>query len=150
MKLSFSSDFDRSLLANILFFLFTYNFSAFLSYTWLGRHLVHDFPNSFLFFSGFLGLLIIIILVNWKVWIPFKVFVSIIISTFFSFVTLSIFIKGFPKSSHDMSAWLYIKSFLSFPLIITIAFRLYISIPVVVTIYLIFRIFLHFSVKKGE
>ncbi len=148
MSLPFVSELDRSLPANVCFYLFTYLLCIFLSYQWLNRHLVHDFPNLFLIFSGVTGLIIVILLIKWRVWIPLKVIISISVSTFFVYFIISFLLKESATSHLQLSMWSIIKGVLAMPLVLTFSLKLHISITFTVIAYLCLKYFLSDLIQK--
>lgn len=148
MNLPFVSKLDRSLPANVSFYLFTYLLCIFLSYQWLNRHLVHDFPNVFLIFSGITGLIIVVLLVNWRVWIPLKVFLSISISTFLVYFIISFLFKESSASPLQLTIWSIIKGVLAMPLVLTFSLKLHLSISLSVIAYLCLKYFWSDLIQK--
>ena len=139
MQLPFISKIDISGWANIFFFTLAYSCSIFFSYSWLTRHVVHEFPHLFMFCSGALGLLITMIIMRWRVWIPVKILLAVITSTFIVFIALSMLLTKEDLFTHQFSIWSNIQGLLLLPFILSMALKVYFSIPLVAIVYIFFK-----------
>lgn len=137
MKNKFYIEWDISFKCNFIVYFLTFSLCFISTKPWFERHQAHMFTDVFFVATLLGGFLIILTLIPFKLWIPLKVFFSLMVSSSISINLLYLINDNYTK----INGLKIDKFFLSF-LIMPIYLKLHIITPIMFAIYI-----LYFNIK---